>query len=719
MRRPTRNGPTSLNWRRPRKPHCADLHNVLPTEWHEPFNLLFTRYETFKADIASWRRSSTALAKWAWSRCINRVDRYVRYKELSGRAKGNCFADHELHYHHLVEHFNGHKLSHLLAPYSTSPNDTCKWIGFDFDFHETEKKACKDPETIKARNLQAALRVYDALRKLGFRPLLVNSNGNGGYHVWVFFAEPIPSDLAYHFGRWMVRNWDRWGFQDQPEFFPKQPFLGLSKTGEPALGNVLRLPGRHHTREYWTMAWNGTAWVSGESAIQLVLKCVGDDPALIPPKIKVNAAAQAAQRAKRIARRTATAQRFDAAGGTFDGHDLTGISTDLIRDALAHLGPEYRDAYNRDENWGKMGWIEVGLALSSLGEEGLALWDEWSQNSPKYREDDCKERWATFKGDRQSPITVASIFHWAAKEGWQGVKDRQRELMKPYLDAIAIRAAEAQKPEDLTRFLDDLATLSRYDTDRWLELKAKLKASVFPRGGIADLAKRVSMRVEKMLEDEAKVVQDEEEADSIRPRIVADYGDPELSGQFVLAETYRYLRRQAATGKTVLYRRDTTLVRVVRTRVSTYGNKKMVMNAIDTVDAAKLMSILDGLADYGEVVKSGVRYGGVPERTCKAVLADSSLSDRIIPPLDYMITSPRFAPDGKLILKRGYHRSYATLHSPPPHLLKLIGRIATVPTGGEVSEAVKFIFEWVGDFPFVDDAGAPTSCRSCCCRSSA
>jgi len=41
-------------------------------------------------------------------------------------------------------------------------------------------------------------------------------------------------------------------------------------------------------------------------------------------------------------------------------------------------------------------WIQVGMALSELGETGLALWRQWSQKSAKYEPGACAAKWETF-----------------------------------------------------------------------------------------------------------------------------------------------------------------------------------------------------------------------------------------------------------------------------------------------------------------------------------
>ncbi len=55
-------------------------------------------------------------------------------------------------------------------------------------------------------------------------------------------------------------------------------------------------------------------------------------------------------------------------------------------------------------------WVNVGLALKTLGDAGFVLWDKWSQKSSKYDRDALEYRWERFN---PSEITIATIFHYA------------------------------------------------------------------------------------------------------------------------------------------------------------------------------------------------------------------------------------------------------------------------------------------------------------------
>lgn len=58
-------------------------------------------------------------------------------------------------------------------------------------------------------------------------------------------------------------------------------------------------------------------------------------------------------------------------------------------------------------------WINIGLALKTIGDDGFELWDEWSRGSSKYNRKALEYRWKKFEPEN---ITIASIFHYAKME---------------------------------------------------------------------------------------------------------------------------------------------------------------------------------------------------------------------------------------------------------------------------------------------------------------
>jgi hypothetical protein len=75
-----------------------------------------------------------------------------------------------------------------------------------------------------------------------------------------------------------------------------------------------------------------------------------------------------------------------------------------LRDALGHLDFDNREV-----------WISCGQRLKRLGDDGQALWLEWSARSDKYEEDESLRLWEGFEGHRTG---YAAIFKAAQDAGW-------------------------------------------------------------------------------------------------------------------------------------------------------------------------------------------------------------------------------------------------------------------------------------------------------------
>lgn len=70
--------------------------------------------------------------------------------------------------------------------------------------------------------------------------------------------------------------------------------------------------------------------------------------------------------------------------------------------ALEKLPQEYCEEYYK--------WINVGLSLKSLGDQGFLLWDDWSKRSSKYDGEDLEYRWDKFE---PREIGLGSLMFWA------------------------------------------------------------------------------------------------------------------------------------------------------------------------------------------------------------------------------------------------------------------------------------------------------------------
>jgi hypothetical protein len=70
-------------------------------------------------------------------------------------------------------------------------------------------------------------------------------------------------------------------------------------------------------------------------------------------------------------------------------------------------------------------WIRIGRAIERLGwnERGYAIYRDWSmQNAKEFNEKGLRSQWSSFnrhRDDRESPVTVGTIFHYAKQFGSQ------------------------------------------------------------------------------------------------------------------------------------------------------------------------------------------------------------------------------------------------------------------------------------------------------------
>jgi hypothetical protein len=239
-----------------------------------------------------WFARDEGLAAWAWDRLVNRTDAwggYYRTRDDAGdwltcqtthpkRAdRGKVLLTRDV----LARHFAATDTRHVIGLHSTSPANTSRWGALDIDWHGPTSTA---PEV----NLAAALHWYERLRRLGFAPLLTDSNGAGGYHLRTLFSGPVPTPLVFAFLHWLVADHAEHGLPHRPETFPKQPRIDPGR-----YGNWLRLPGRHHTREHWSRVWDGSGWLEGAAAVEFLLALAGDPPRLIPADLPVPRRTQA------------------------------------------------------------------------------------------------------------------------------------------------------------------------------------------------------------------------------------------------------------------------------------------------------------------------------------------------------------------------------------------------------------------------------------------
>jgi hypothetical protein len=252
------------------------------------------------AIAAAWAERADELAAWAWQRLVNRIDVWGGYNALEDRSKeirrpdgstyklgatltrppkrsrGRVFLTPQI----LTRHFQARGPLDVVGLHTTSPDNRSKWGTVEVDQHG---EGSTDP----AVNFRAVRGWYDILVARGFHPLLTDSNGQGGYHLDVLLAEPIPTPRMFYFLRELVKDHAARGLPKRPETFPKQPQLRDGQGDKGKYGNWVRVPGRHHTRDHCSRVWNGSEWLTGREAIDYVLALAGDSPSLIPEDVEI------------------------------------------------------------------------------------------------------------------------------------------------------------------------------------------------------------------------------------------------------------------------------------------------------------------------------------------------------------------------------------------------------------------------------------------------
>lgn len=245
-----------------------------------------------------WKSRSRELAEWAMEKLVNRKDVWGQYASLTEGEKKKLGRTYKamtlpvaakrgpdmVTLDKLTRHFASQhrRRPQIVGLHAKSKEDTSRWLGIDIDMHDDNKA---DAEEHSRRNLVGALKWWRQLQAMGYDPLLFDSNNNGGYHLWVLFEEPAPTEHVFAFAWSIVSTWEETNLSEEPETFPKKP--KVKKDGEDVLGAWFRLPGLHHSRDHYARVWSGDEWLddpwlSGHAAIDAMLQCMGGPP---PPAV--------------------------------------------------------------------------------------------------------------------------------------------------------------------------------------------------------------------------------------------------------------------------------------------------------------------------------------------------------------------------------------------------------------------------------------------------
>src|SRR5262249_51797741 len=124
----------------------------------------------------------------------------------------------------LANHFAATETQSIVGLHSTSIENTCLCGAVDVDWHG-------EGSSRPVVNLAAVLHWFQRLQAMGFRPLLTDSNGCGGFHLRKLFREPVPTPNVHAFLQWLVSDHAKHGLPIPPETFPKQASIKPDEFG--------------------------------------------------------------------------------------------------------------------------------------------------------------------------------------------------------------------------------------------------------------------------------------------------------------------------------------------------------------------------------------------------------------------------------------------------------------------------------------------------------
>src|SRR4051812_3944817 len=99
----------------------------------------------------AWKMNAGRLATWTLAKMVNRDDAYGKYYPGTDGKFKSCKEDGKVDCGLIHQHFAENR---IIGLYSTSKDDTCRWLTIDIDRHDGE------PEEYVERNERFARHLY-------------------------------------------------------------------------------------------------------------------------------------------------------------------------------------------------------------------------------------------------------------------------------------------------------------------------------------------------------------------------------------------------------------------------------------------------------------------------------------------------------------------------------------------------------------------------------
>ncbi len=214
----------------------------------------------------AWSASAEALAEWVTKHLVNRVDRHGCYRSdkqieavlrVKGKELHKAYTGGTLLKEKLLRHFQASSCTDIIGLHAADENNQTRWGAIDIDAHNGESSRV---------NEKVALHWFHRIRDLS--PLLIDSNGKGGFHLLILLNSKTDASNVHRFLSNLVSNWQALHLPMAPEVFPKQP--SAAQTSK-QLGNWLRVFGRHYKHDHYSRLYQDGEWLAGQQAVELVL----------------------------------------------------------------------------------------------------------------------------------------------------------------------------------------------------------------------------------------------------------------------------------------------------------------------------------------------------------------------------------------------------------------------------------------------------------------
>ncbi|MFK7894022.1 MAG: hypothetical protein AB8B63_24620 [Granulosicoccus sp.] len=320
-----------------------------------------------------WAQRASELADWAMQRLVNRKDVWGQYSVLTPaerRRSGKTYKAMTLPMKDkrgpdmvtldkLTRHFASRhrRKPQIIGLHAKSRETTSRWFAIDIDLHDESAVGAEDHAR---RNHNAAITWCRQFQSLGYDPMLFNSNGYGGFHIWVLLAEPAPTEAVFAYVKSVVSEWEKVGLEEEPETFPK-------KVKDESIGSWFRLPGLHHSRHLYSSLWSwddwlDDPWLEGHAAIDAMLENLPGPP---PPTVK-DVDITAPRKTLRSTRKD-----FERVGKPTVCVDLDGVLAQPISGKMTEIGPPVSGALEFMRALSKK--ADITILTSRLATSGKTL----------------------------------------------------------------------------------------------------------------------------------------------------------------------------------------------------------------------------------------------------------------------------------------------------------------------------------------------------------